>query len=144
MTKAEAEHFYGLPGKIIDGDIQFGQKQGHPAMRVAEGLVVNNSLGWRAKLSTPWNVDDDSKVFNIHVDTEKGAICRLCVDNQPHAPCGRSHKHFVLTPTCPRNNLPSGLTDRPDLDGKSLSEIFHAFCVMIHVTHNGNFSEPIV
>jgi hypothetical protein len=144
VTKAEANQFYRLPSKTIVTDIRFAPKSGHPSLLVAEGIEVGNSLNWKAKLSIHFNPDEDSKIVNMHVDNEKGAICRLCVDNQPHWPCGRSHKHFVMTPDCPRQNLPSGVSDRPDLSGKTLREVFDVFCELTFITFSGEFYSPPV
>ncbi|MFC7331954.1 hypothetical protein [Rhodocista pekingensis] len=71
-----------------------------------------------------------------------GPICRLEVDGRPHKPAGRSHKHALHTPDCPRENLKRGVIDRGDLNGQSLKAVFDAFCRMAHIIHVGELIVP--
>ena len=129
MTRTEFEQFRDIQGKVIEGDISFSFKKNHPSIMAAERIKIGNALGVDAILEIHYNPDADSKVLTIVSAKAGGPICRLCVDNGPHPPCMHSHKHALLTPSCPKNNLKSDVFDRPELDGKPINEVFD---VIVH------------
>ena len=142
MTRTEFDQFRDLSGKKIQGDISFCVKKNHPSILAAERIKIVNTLGVDALLDIHYNPDADSKVFTIVSAKANGPICRLCVDNGPHPPCMHSHKHALLTPSCPRNNLKLDVTDRPELDGRSIAHVFGVFCKLLGIQHCGTFQPP--
>lgn len=143
MTRTEFEQFRDLPGKTIEGDISFVPKRNHPSIIAAERIKIVNALGVDAILEIHYNPDADSKVFTIVSANANGPICRLCVDNGPHPPYMHSHKHALRTPGCPRNNLKSDVTDKPEFDGRPIGQVFLDFCALLSIRHNGTFNPPV-
>lgn len=141
MTRTEFEQFRELHGKTIESHISFAPKKNHPSILTTSRLPIANSLEIQAELEIHYNPDEDSKVFMILVVGE-GPICRLCVDNGPHGVCSSSHKHGLLTPECPRENLKRDVCSKPDLDGKTLEQAFYAFCQITNIRHVGIFTPP--
>lgn len=111
-------------------------------MFVADGIEIENSLGISLKLNLRFDPEIGSKTVNVVAVGAGGPICRIDVDGPPHRPAGRSHKHSLQTDKCPDRNLPDGVTDRSDLSGKTIKEIFTAFCEMAKIAHEGNFASP--
>lgn len=142
MTRTEFEQFRDLPGKSIDGDIEFNAKRNHASILASDRIKINNALGVDALLEIHYNPDADSKVFSILSAKANGPICRLCVDNGPHPPCMHSHKHALATPSCPRNNLKTDVIDKPELDGMAIDRAFDIFCQILSIQHNGRFHPP--
>ena len=66
-------------------------------------------------------------------------MCRLDVDGSAHRPAGRSHKHALQSERCPDRNLPEEVTDRPDLSGNSLRDLFDVFCELGMIRYEGSF-----
>lgn len=129
-----------MPNKVIRGDIRFVQRrQMHPAV-VAE-IEIQSSSGTALKLNISYNPEVGSKTFNVTA-VGIGPICRLDVDGPAHRPAGRSHKHSVQTNRCPERGLPDGVIDRPELAGKSITDLFSIFCQMANITHEGTFYPP--
>lgn len=142
MTHTEFEQFRDLPEKSIDGDIRFAVKRNHDSILAAGGIAIRNTLGVDAFLEIHYNPDADSKVFTVVSAKANGPICRLCVDNGPHPPCMHSHKHALLSPACPRNNLKTDVTDKPELDGMAIADVFKIFCGLLKIEHKGIFHSP--
>lgn len=92
------------------------------------------------RLNIAFNPESGAKTINVSVQGI-GAICRLDVDGPAHRPAGRSHKHSLQTPRCPARNLGQNVTDRPELSGKAISELFMIFCELAKIEHRGAF-EP--
>jgi hypothetical protein len=130
-----------LPHKRIEQDIAFTQRRPTAPLLIAEDLRIANTANVDLRLSIMHNPDVGSTTFNVHVPGT-GPICRLDVDGPPHRPCGRSHKHSLQTERCPDRNLPDAVADRPDLSGKSVTELFAEFCQMASITHAGRFEAP--
>jgi hypothetical protein len=87
-----------------------------------------------------YNPESDTKGINVWV-VGLGPICRLDVDGQVHGDVGRSHKHALQRESCPANNLPKA-TARADLSGKTVLEVFHEFCTIANIRHEGQFINP--
>jgi hypothetical protein len=138
MDKSEFEKLRDLPGKKIEGDIVLKKNPNRRPLRSAKVAIVNDK-GVDAFLNIEWNEETDTKTLNVFV-TGTGPICRLEVDGRPHGNIGRSHKHDLLTPACPTENLKRSVTDRSDLAGKDLLTVFGVFCKMAHIRHNGKLT----
>lgn len=140
MDRKDFEALRDLPDKIIRSDIKFSQKrQTSPAM-TADGIEIENSAGIALRLNLTFNPDADSKTINVSA-MGVGPICRLDVDGPVHEPVGRSHKHSLRTDRCAGMNLP-GVTERSDLAGRSLQDLFVVFCEMAKIEHIGTFFPP--
>lgn len=140
MDRSDFERLRDLPGKVIKADIKFSQRKQAPGF-FADGIDVENSLGISLKLNVRFDPEIGAKTVNV-VAMGVGPICRLDVDGPPHRPAGRSHKHSLQTVRCPDRNLPDKVTDRPDLAGKTIKEIFEVFCEMAQIAHEGTFAVP--
>jgi len=140
MDRNAFEKLRDLRGKTIDGDIIMKR---NPSRRplVAATVPIQNSEGADARLHIEWNEETNCKTLNVFVPGT-GPICRLEVDSRKHGEIGRSHKHSLLTPDCPSENLKRQVTDRADLTGKDLPAIFAAFCTMAYIHHNGSIKIP--
>ena len=141
MDRGTFEAVRDIPGKLIRVDIRLvARRQTQPAL-VAENIVIENSTGVALRLNINFNPEVGSKTFNV-IAAGVGPICRLDVDGPAHRPAGRSHKHALQTDRCPERNLPDHVTDRPDLAGKSVTDLFAMFCQMADITHAGTFFPP--
>ena len=136
MERSEFETLRDLPGKVIRGDIRLTEKRNLSPLMTAENICVENSLGYDLRLTIKYNKETGTKNFNVDC-SGVGAICRLDVDDNPHHPAGRSHKHSLRTPQCPERNLPH-VQDRAQDAGSSLSTLFQRFCTMAHISHEGS------
>ncbi|HEU4951749.1 MAG TPA: hypothetical protein VFT46_07340 [Holophagaceae bacterium] len=140
MNRPEFEALRDLPDKKIEEDIRFSSKRNLGPLFTAEGIRIQNSLGYDLRLTIKFNPETGSKNFNVHL-SGVGPICRLDVDDQDHRPAGRSHKHSLHTPDCPDQNLPQ-VTGRSELSGKTLEDLFRDFCIMANINHTGAFHAP--
>jgi hypothetical protein len=48
----------------------------------------------------------------------------------------------LQTDRCPERNLPENVSNRPDLSGKTIRELFVDFCAMAKISHTGTFEAP--
>ena len=141
MDRATFELVRDIAGKVIKGDIRLAaRRQTQPAL-VADNIQIENPRGVALRLNISYNPEVGSKTFNVSV-AGIGPICRLDVDGPAHRPAGRSHKHSLQTDRCPERNLPDGVSDRAELAGKSVTELFAIFCQMAEITHEGTLSLP--
>jgi|GEM_PF-773117 len=136
MDRSEFERLRDLPGKRIAGDIRLAQRSDISAAWEAKDIPIANPDGVDARLTVQLVIETGAKTLNVRI-MGVGPVCRLEVDSRPHKPAGRSHKHALRTPACPRENLKRSVVDRADLSGRSLSEVFDAFCRMAHIRHDG-------
>lgn len=141
MDRNEFERLRDLSGKRIVGDIRLTQRSDISAAWEAKDIAIVNAEGVDARLTVQIVSETGAKTLNVKV-TGVGPICRLEVDSRPHKPAGRSHKHALHTPECPRENLKRGVIDRGDLNGQSLNAVFDAFCRMAHIVHDGALIVP--
>lgn len=141
MNRTTFEGLRDLPDKAIDVDIRFSKRSALAPLLVAEGIRIMNNASVELVMNVHYNPEVGAKTINVHVPGV-GPICRLDVDGPAHRPAGRSHKHSLQSERCPDRNLPDGVLDRPDLAGKSIKEVFEAFCQMAKINHNGQFEEP--
>lgn len=141
MNRREFEALRDIPGKVIRGDIRFVARQAITPAVVAENIEILNDHQVELRLTIHVNPEIGSKTFNVHVPG-KGPICRLDVDGTAHRPAGRSHEHSLQSERCPDRNLADGVDDRPELSGKSLTELFGVFCAMAKISHDGLLVPP--
>jgi hypothetical protein len=141
VNRRDFEALRDEPNKIIEGPIRLVRRVATSPALVADGIVIQSSSGFDARLSVAYNPEIGSKTCNVYVPG-LGPICRLDVDGPAHRPAGRSHKHSLQSARCPDRNLPDDVLDRPDLAGRSLREVFRAFCEMAHIVHNGELIIP--
>lgn len=141
MNRDDFERLRDLPGKRIVGDVCLTQRNDISAAWEAKDIPILNIDGVDARLTLQLVSETGAKTLNVKV-TGVGPICRLEVDSRPHRPAGRSHKHALHTPDCPRENLKRHVIDRSDLNGRSLNEVFDAFCQMAHIVHEGALIVP--
>lgn len=129
------------PNKLIEGPIRLVRRAATSPALVVDGVAIRTCSGMDVRLSISYNPEVGSKTCNAYVPG-LGPICRLDVDGPAHRPAGRSHKHSLQGERCPDRNLPDGVVDRPDLAGRSLREVFSAFCEMAHIVHQGELVLP--
>lgn len=141
MDRREFERLRDMPGKRIIGDIHLEQRSEISVAWEARDIPITNADGVEALLNVQLVVETGAKTLNVKIPGI-GPICRLEVDSRPHKPAGRSHKHSLHYPDCPRHNLKKDVVDRSDLDGQSLKEVFDAFCRMAHIVHDGSLILP--
>jgi hypothetical protein len=142
MDRTEFERLRDLPGKFIAGDIVLERgKETSPLLSAI--VAIENSAGVEAKLKVELNEETDAKTLNVWIPGI-GPICRLDVDTRPHKPCGRSHKHSLQQPDCPHPsiNLSRNVTDRAEMQGKTIHEVFTNFCVESMIEHRGVLIVP--
>jgi len=142
MTRTEYDVFHRASAKRIEADISFFPRPQHPSTLMAGPLPIQNAVDVDAFLEIHYHPKVGSKVFTIVSRSAGGPICRLCVDGVEHKPHGRSHKHRLGSPVCPRENLKSHIETREDLSGKDISELFRIFCTLANITHAGQFTPP--
>lgn len=140
MDRIAFEALRDASSKLIRGDIRLIQTRPTAPLWTAEGVRIENALGFDAKLNVTFNPRTGGKTFNVSV-RGIGPICRLDIDGHLHPPAGRTHKHGLRTPGCPDRNLPHA-DPRPELTGASLEEAFVAFCAMASIRHEGRFLGP--
>jgi len=138
MERTEFEALRDLPGKEIKQAVRFRRTAPLRPNVVADEIEIVNSAGTELRLTVHYNPERGSKTFNVHVPGV-GPICRLDVDGPAHRPAGGSHKHSCQGPADP--NLRDGVVDRPDLSGKTLTELFTTFCQMAKIDFTGSIEE---
>lgn len=141
MDRVQFERLRDLDGKVIQVDIRLLEREEHRPFLSADEIRIENTLGHEAKLNIRYNPRRGSTTFNVCV-TGIGPICRLDVNGTVHGKCGRTHKHFLLTPLCPENSLHDGVEARSELEGQSVKALFTTFCTMARIRHDGNFILP--
>ena len=141
MDRAQFEALRDLGEKTIAGDIRFSRPSALAPLLVAEGIRVSHAGSVQLIMTIKYNPEAGSKSINLLVPV-LGPFCRLDVDGPPPRPAGRSHKHALHTERCPARNLPIDVSDRPELAGRSVREVFDAFCEMAGITHHGEFEVP--
>ncbi|WAS93277.1 hypothetical protein [Nannocystis punicea] len=140
MNRDEFEAIRDIPDKVIETNIKLSQRANTAPARVADGIVIQNSSGVALRLNISFNPESGAKTLNVCA-AGVGPICRLDVDGPAHRPAGRSHKHSLQTPRCPGKNLPTGVQDRPELSGQTISELFLLFCKLAKIEHRGTFEQ---
>lgn len=141
MDRTQFEALRDLRGKVIRGDLRFAKGRATAPVLTIDGVVVENEGGVELRLNISFNTATGAKSFNVHVPG-LGPICRLDVDGPAHRPAGRSHKHALNSERCPDRNLPDGVTDRADLSGRSLVDLFAEFCTIANISHQGRLIAP--
>lgn len=140
MDRKEFEKLRDLPDKKIIGSIKFQQKaQGRPTL--VASAKIQNSLGADLRIDISYNPEVGNKTFNVLIENV-GQICRLDVDGSPHRPASGSHKHSLQMASCIAGNLGRNVADRPDLAGKTMTDLFREFCAMANIEHVGTFESP--
>jgi hypothetical protein len=141
VNRTEFEGLRDLADKVIRADIRFSKRQATMPALIAEGIAIENSSAVDLRLNITFNPEVGSKTFNVHVPG-LGPVCRMDVDGPAHRPAGRSHKHALLSERCPERNLRDGVSDRPDLSGRSVRDLFDVFCELGNIRYEGTFESP--
>jgi hypothetical protein len=140
MSREAFEELRDLPNKIISQDIVFQPLRETSPNLTFEGIKVDNSLGWEVLLNGTYKPGQPAICFNF-VAKGVGAFCRIEVNNTIHGDAGRTHKHDLKGPDCPRQGLRRAVA-RPDLEGKSPTEVWRILCRQANITHTGQFIDP--
>lgn len=140
MDRREFEELRDLPGKTVDCDIQFGAPTEAAPLLLFDNIPVTNSLGIDLRLHGKYNPLIRSIVFNFRIP-QVGPICRLEVNGTMHGG-SRTHKHSLHVEEDPRQNLPTKVKPRPDLERKTLREVWETLCREAKIVHNGRLVEP--
>jgi hypothetical protein len=140
MTRAEFERLRDLPDKRIDRDVTFAPKKGAQPLFVLEPVEVQNSLGVDLVLGGNYNPVIQRLTLNFSV-RGLGPICRFCLNGRIHPGVGRTHKHDLYEEGDPGNNLPH-VTERADLLGMPLAEVWRTVCLQARIEHGGVFQLP--
>jgi hypothetical protein len=140
MDRREFEELRDLPGKAVNSDIQFGAPAEAAPFLLFENVRVSNSLGIDLRLNGKYNPEVRTIVFNFRIPNV-GPICRVEVNSTKHGG-SRTHKHSLHLEEDPRQNLPTKVIPRPDLERKTLREVWETLCREARITHNGRLVEP--
>lgn len=140
MTRIEFETLRDLPGKTISSDIIYIKKPDYGGNLAFSQISVENDTGWDVLLNGTYKPEIPTITFNFVV-RGIGPICRVCVNGSFHGTSGRTHKHSLRDPNDPRSNLPTALP-RPDLDGKTVVEVWETLCLEANIKHTGKFISP--
>lgn len=140
MTRREFLDLRDLPDKLIIDDIEFGGSVLHEPVLLFEGIKVQNSLGYDLRVSGKYNPLIPSIVYNFRI-LDVGAICRYEVNSTVHEGT-RTHKHALVEEEDPRRNLPTRVTPRPDLEGKTAKQVWAKLCEEAKIKHTGRFLSP--
>jgi hypothetical protein len=138
MDRSEFESIRDIPNKRIVGELKLYRRG---AVLESLELKIENELNVDLRLNVTLNPEAGGKKFNVHIPGI-GPICRLEVDGLQHGEAGRSHKHALKKPECPRRNLHEDVTPRPELAGKELQEVFVEFCRLANIECEGEFEIP--
>jgi hypothetical protein len=142
MNRTEFEQLRNLPGKKISTDISFSTKSDSSPNMTFENVPVDNTLGWNIVLNGTFKPHIPSVTFNFH-QKGVGPICRLDVNSTIHGNAGRTHKHDLMDETDqkPAKNLPHAVA-RPDLDDKTVTQVWQTLCKQAQIDHQGVFNAP--
>lgn len=140
MDRAQFVALRDQPDKRINGDISFQRKQDLRPQLMADA-TIERSGGPPLRITMLYNPETGTKGICVIPPGAEGPVCRLDVDGQRHRDAGRSHKHALQTPECPRRNLPDA-TARPELSGLTMKQVFDQFCSEANIVHAGTFHEP--
>jgi hypothetical protein len=141
MNRTEFDALRGLQGKEISTDIRFAKRNAlRPALEISD-IVIENDAGVDLRMNMHFNPETGSKTVNVYVPGT-GPICRLDVDGTRHGDAGRSHKHSLQTERCPERNLSDGVIISEALSGRSMQEVFEAFCEVAAIEFSGTFDSP--
>ena len=136
MDRLEFERLRDLPDKYVEGDIVLKRPVRGADYFESEKIRIISSAMMDAYVVVRWNEETDSKTVNTFI-VGVGPICRLDVDGKVHAPAGRHHKHSLIHPRCPDENLKRGITRRDELAGLTIQQVFTEFCRNANIRHDG-------
>jgi hypothetical protein len=143
MNRAEFTHLRELPGKRIDGDIEFRQVRGAAPNLVFDQVPIHNTLGWDVILNGTYKPHIPSVTFNFYL-RGAGPICRLCVNGVVHRDVGRTHKHELIKDEDSRLNLPTAFRRAGDFDmhRQTVDSIWRQLCTEASIVHSGAIIYP--
>jgi len=140
VTRPEFLDLRDLPDKLIIDDIEFFESQLCGPFLIFEGIKIQNSKGYDLRLNGRYNPLLPSIVYNFRI-LDVGAICRYEVNSTEHNG-SRTHKHALVEEDDPRRNLPTRVTPRPDLEGKTAKQVWDKVCQEAKIEHTGKFISP--
>jgi hypothetical protein len=140
MNRQEFEQLRDLPGKRITADIEFIANKSASPNLTFDSIRVENELGLDVFVNGTYKPGIPAFTFNFRVG-QLGPICRVSVNNMHHKGIGRTHKNDLQDEADPRLNLPTAIA-RPDLEGKSVEEVWRILCRQALIEHSGKFIVP--
>lgn len=143
MDRAQFETLRDLPDKVIYEEIVFAANKNAAPTVLFGPVPVYNSLNIEVMLHAHFNPNIPSLTFNFSVKDAGGPICRVDVNGNIHGNAGRTHKHELMTPDCPRLNLPTA-NARGDFDLTTMTphEVWNIVCAEANITHRAGFQNP--
>jgi hypothetical protein len=140
ISRQDFESLRDLPNKTISEDIVFRANKNVSPNLTFEKVKVQNTLGYDIELNGTYKPSHDSSTFNF-IQRGVGPICRFDINSTVHKDVGRTHKHTLHNENDPSRNLPVA-HPRPDLDGKSVQEIWKTICKQSKIKHQGRLILP--
>ena len=140
VNRQEFENLRDLRGKRIVGDIVWDSPRDGKPNLVFDQIPVENSAGWDVILNGTYKPGIPALTFNF-VLRGSGPICRIDVNGTIHGAAGRTHKHDLRRDDDPRKNLLTAVPG-PDLDNKSVVEVWNSLCVAANIEHVGTLRDP--
>lgn len=137
MDRTEFEVLRDLQGKLIEGDVRLASSSHLGSVLAADDILIRNSANAGLILNLTYLPARRGFKINVHV-RGVGPICRLEVNGPEHPGATRTHKHALRTSRCPNRNLHQDVAARPDLQGKTMQEVWRSFCEMASISHHGN------
>jgi hypothetical protein len=137
MDRTEFEALRDLSGKLIEGDVRLASSSHLGSVLAADDIPIRNSANTGLILNLTYLRARRGFKINVHV-RGVGPICRLEVNGPEHPGATRTHKHALRTNRCPNRNLHADVTARPELQGKTMRDVWRTFCEMASITHQGD------
>ncbi len=137
MDRTEFEALRDLPEKFIDGDVRLASSPHSSPVLTADDILIRNKASAGLILNMTYLPDRRGLKINVHV-RGIGPICRLEINCPEHPGATRTHKHALRTNRCSQQNLQKDVVPRPDLKGRTMREVWLAFCENAKITHNGD------
>jgi hypothetical protein len=140
ISRQDFESLRDLPNKTIKENIIFKEDKNVSPNLIFEKVKIHTSLDYEIELNGTYKPSHDSVTFNF-IQRGVGPICRFDVNSTVHGDAGRTHKHSLHKESDQRGNLPVAHS-RPDLEGKSVEEIWKMICRQSKIQHQGRLIFP--
>ena len=141
MDRQDFLQLLALPGKRIDGDVEFEMVAAKAPALVLRPVDVKNAGGLSIRLCGHYHPTYDAVTFAFDCREAGGPICRVDVRGTMHKQAGRTHKHDLQVDTDPLNNLPQAVA-RLDLVNLTPRMVWQDLCQRANLIHTGQFIDP--